>query len=293
MKIEGSIVALVTPIHIDGSVDWEALQRLVEWHISQGSHGIVSVGTTGESPTLNWGEHIEVISKTVAHAAGRIPVIAGTGANSTQEALEWTREAAERGADASLQVAPYYNRPSQEGMYQHFRVIAEAVDIPIILYNVPGRTASDISNETALRLSEVDNIVGIKDATGDMERGAELIQAAPEGFCVYSGDDITAFELMKLGGKGDISVTANVAPALMSQMCELALNGDFSAAEKIDQKLASLHAGLFIEPSPCATKWALQQMGLIEGGIRLPIIPLTESAQPAIRQLLNELDLLS
>lgn len=291
MNIEGSIVALVTPMHIDGSVDWEALRRLVEWHISQGTHGIVSVGTTGESPTLNWGEHIEVISRTVSLAAGRIPVIAGTGANSTQEALEWTREAAERGADASLQVAPYYNRPSQEGMYQHFRTIAEAVDIPIILYNVPGRTASDISNETALRLAEVDNIVGIKDATGDMRRGAELIQSAPEGFYVYSGDDMTAFELMKLGGKGDISVTANVAPALMSQMCELALNGDFPAAEKIDQQLAPLHAGLFIEPSPCATKWALQQMGLIEGGIRLPMIPLTESSQPAIRQILNELDL--
>ncbi|MEQ9210933.1 MAG: 4-hydroxy-tetrahydrodipicolinate synthase, partial [Pseudomonadales bacterium] len=289
---EGSIVALVTPMHIDGSVDWEALRRLVEWHISQGTHGIVSVGTTGESPTLNWGEHIEVISRTVSQAAGRIPVIAGTGANSTQEALDWTREAAERGADASLQVAPYYNRPSQEGMYQHFRTIAEAVDIPIILYNVPGRTASDISNETALRLAEVDNIVGIKDATGDMQRGAELIQSAPEGFYVYSGDDMTAFELMKLGGKGDISVTANVAPALMSRMCELALNGDFSAAEKIDQKLAALHAGLFLEPSPCATKWALQQMGLIEGGIRLPMIPLTESSQPAIRQILNELDLL-
>lgn len=292
MNIKGSIVALVTPMHIDGSVDWEALQRLVEWHINQGSHGIVSVGTTGESPTLNWGEHIEVISRTVSHAAGRIPVIAGTGANSTQEALEWTREAAGRGADASLQVAPYYNRPSQEGMYQHFRTIAEAVDIPVILYNVPGRTASDISNETALRLAEIDNIVGIKDATGDMQRGAELIQSAPEGFYVYSGDDMTAFELMKLGGQGDISVTANVAPALMSQMCELALSGDFSAAEKIDQKLAPLHAGLFIEPSPCATKWALEQMGLIEGGIRLPILPLTESSQPAIRQLLNELDLL-
>lgn len=292
MKIEGSIVALVTPMHVDGSVDWEALQRLVEWHIEQGTHGIVSVGTTGESPTLNWGEHIQVITKTVEHAAGRIPVIAGTGANSTQEALEWTREAAECGADASLQVAPYYNRPSQEGMYQHFRTIAEAVEIPIILYNVPGRTASDISNATALRLAEIENITGIKDATGDMARGAELINASPEGFSVYSGDDVTALELMKLGGKGDISVSANVAPALMSQMCQFALEGNFSSAEEIDLKLQALHTGLFIEPSPCASKWALEQMGLIEGGIRLPIIPLTESAQPAIRQILNELGLL-
>jgi 4-hydroxy-tetrahydrodipicolinate synthase len=292
VKIEGSIVAVITPMHVDGSVDWEALHRLVEWHIEHGTHGIVSVGTTGESPTLNWGEHIQVITKTVEHVAGRIPVIAGTGANSTQEALEWTREAAERGADASLQVAPYYNRPSQEGMYQHFRTIADAVKIPIILYNVPGRTASDISNATALRLAEIDNIVGIKDATGDMERGAELIQASPEGFSVYSGDDASALELMKLGGKGDISVTANVAPALMSQMCQFALDGNFPAAAKIDQKLQALHTGLFIEPSPCASKWALEQMGLIEGGIRLPIISLTESAQPEIRQILNELGLL-
>ena len=292
MKIEGSLVALVTPMHVDGSVDWEALQRLVEWHIEQGTHGIVSVGTTGESPTLNWGEHIEVISKTVEHVAGRIPVIAGTGANSTQEALEWTREAAERGADASLQVAPYYNKPSQEGMYQHFRTIAEAVEIPIILYNVPGRTASDISNATALRLAEIDNIIGIKDATGDMERGAELVQASPEGFSVYSGDDVSALELMKLGARGDISVTANVAPAFMSQLCQFALDGNFLAATEIDQKLQALHSGLFIEPSPCASKWALEQMGLIEGGIRLPIIPLTESAKPAIRQILNELGLL-
>ncbi len=292
MNINGSIVALVTPMHLDGSVDWEALKRLVEWHIDQGTHGIVSVGTTGESPTLNWGEHIEVIARTVEHAAGRIPVIAGTGANSTREALEWTREAALRGADASLQVAPYYNKPSQEGMYQHFRTIAEAVDLPMILYNVPGRTASDVANETTLRLAEIDNIIGIKDATGDMERGAELIELAPEGFSIYSGDDLTAFELMRLGGKGDISVTANVAPALMSRMCELALAGDFTGAQEIDKKLAPLHSGLFIEPSPCASKWALEQMGLIEGGIRLPIIPLTESSQPAIRQILKELDLL-
>jgi len=292
LTIQGSIVALVTPMHTDGSVDWEALRRLVDWQIEQGTHAIVSVGTTGESPTLAWKEHIQVIATTVEQANGRVPVIAGTGANSTYEALEWTREAQERGADASLQVVPYYNKPSQEGIYQHFATIAEAVDLPIILYNVPGRTVADMSNQTCLRLAEISNIIGVKDATGDLERGAELIAAAPEDFMVYSGDDGSALELMKLGAKGDISVTANVAPSLMSQVYELALAGQFDVAAEIDMRLQAMHSGLFMEPSPAAAKWALNQMGLIETGIRLPIMPLTESAQPAIRQMLNDLDLI-
>ena len=285
-------MAVVTPMHRDGSVDLDGLRRLVDWHIDQGTQAIVSVGTTGESPTLAVNEHMEVIGVTVEQAAGRVPVLAGTGANSTAEAIEWTRRARDLNADLSLQVVPYYNKPSQEGIYRHFAAIAEAVDIPIVLYNVPGRTVADMSNRTALRLAGVDNIIGIKDATGDVERGAELIAAAPEGFDVFSGDDATALELMRRGARGDISVTANVAPALMSQMCSLALAGDFSAAQEIDDRLQALHAGLFIEPSPAASKWALEQLGLIEAGLRLPIIPLTESAQPAIRQMLNELGLL-
>lgn len=292
MNIEGSIVALITPMAEDGSVDWDVLRKLVDWHIDQGTHAIVSVGTTGESPTLDWSEHIEVIATTVEQAAGRVPVIAGTGTNSTQEAIKATLEAKQRGADASLQVVPYYNKPSQEGIYQHFASIAEAVDIPIILYNVPSRTIADMSNDTALRLAKIDNIVGIKDATGDVERGAELISAAPEDFSVYSGDDGTALELIRAGARGDISVTANVAPALMSAMCSLALSGEFEQASEIDARLQPLHSALFLEPSPSATKWALEQLGLISEGIRLPILPLTESTQPVIRQLLNDLDLL-
>jgi len=292
LKIEGSIVAVVTPMHADGSVDLGGLRRLVDWHIEQGTDAIVSVGTTGESPTLNWDEHMEVIRATVEQANGRVPVIAGTGTNSTMEAIEWTREAKVLNADASLQVVPYYNKPSQEGIFQHFSTIADAVDIPIILYNVPGRTVADMDNQTALRLAEIDNIIGIKDATGDVDRGAELIAAAPDGFDVYSGDDESALALIKKGARGDISVTANVAPALMSRMCSLALSGDFDAAKEIDDKLQPLHSRLFLEPSPAPTKWALEQLGLIEGGLRLPIIPLTESTQPAIRQMLNDLDLL-
>lgn len=292
MKIEGSIVAVVTPMHMDGAVDFDGMRKLVDWHIDQGTHAIVSVGTTGESPTLNWDEHMEVIRVTVEQAAGRIPIIAGTGTNSTMEAIEWTRQAKSMNADASLQVVPYYNKPSQEGMYQHFATIADAVDIPIILYNVPSRTVADISNQTVLRLAEIDNIIGIKDATGDVGRGTELINAVPEGFSVYSGDDCTALELIMNGAKGDISVTANIAPALMSQMCSLALDGNYQAAKELDDRLQAMHTGLFMEPSPSATKWALEQLGLITSGLRLPIIPLTESAQPAIRQMLNDLDLL-
>ena len=281
----------------DGAIDWAALRRLVDWQIAQGTDGIVSVGTTGESPTLDAGEHMEVIRVTVEQAGGRVPVIAGSGANSTREAIEWTRGAAERGADASLQVVPYYNKPSQAGLYAHFAAIAAATDIPLILYNVPGRTVADLSNATALRLAaDCANIIGIKDATGDLERGAALIAEAPAGFRVYSGDDETALGLMQRGACGDISVTANVAPALMAELCRLALAGEDAGAraraEQLDARLQPLHRALFIEPSPAPVKWALAQMGLIEGGIRLPMLELGDSAQPQIRQLLDDLELL-
>lgn len=292
MNITGSMVALVTPMQLDGSLDWEALRRLVDWHIDKGTHAIVSVGTTGESPTLSESEHLEVIRVTIEQAAGRVPVIAGTGANSTAEAIARTAAAKELGADASLQVVPYYNKPSQEGMYHHFRAIAEAVDLPVILYNVPGRTVADMQTETTLRLAQISNVIGIKDATGDIARGKELIANSPEGFYVYSGDDPTAVELMLAGGKGDISVTANVAPAEMSRLCELAMAGSVEEAQLLDAKLQALHSGLFVEPSPCAPKWALSEMGLLENGIRLPILPLSEASQPVVRKMLEELELL-
>ena len=253
MKFEGSIVALITPMDDQGAVDYQALSRLVEHHVANGTHGIVSVGTTGESATLNVDEHLKVIDHTIKAAEGRIPVIAGTGANSTQEAISLTSEAAKLGADGALLVVPYYNKPTQEGLYQHFRAIAEAVDIPQVLYNVPGRTVADMSNETIARLAEIDNIVACKDATGDLLRGKALIDACGDKINILSGDDPTALALMKLGAKGDISVTANVAPALMSEMCSLALTGDFGMAEKVDEKLRLLHRDLFLEsnPIPC------------------------------------------
>ena len=269
--ITGSIVALVTPMNVDGSVDWAALDRLLEWHIGSGTGAIGAVGTTGESATLSTPEHCEVISHCVRTAAGRIPIVAGTGSNSTREALELTTAAAEAGADACLLVTPYYNKPSQRGMYEHYLTIAEAVDVPQILYNVPGRTAVDLANDTALRLAEHDNIVGIKDATGDLERGAALVAAAPADFAVYSGDDPTAMGLILAGGKGNISVTANVAPAAMAQMCALAAAGDRDAADAINQRLAALNAALFLEANPIPVKWALQRMGVIGEGIRLPL----------------------
>ncbi len=272
--ITGSIVALVTPMHVDGSVDWAALDRLLEWHIESGTGAIGAVGTTGESATLSTPEHCEVISHCVRTAAGRIPVVAGTGSNSTREALELTTAAAEAGADACLLVTPYYNKPSQRGMYEHYLAIAEAVDIPQILYNVPGRTAVDLANDTALRLAEHDNIVGIKDATGDLERGAALIAAAPADFAVYSGDDPTAMGLILAGGKGNISVTANVAPRAVAELCTLAAAGDSDAAGAIDERLAALNAALFLEANPIPVKWALQRMGRIGEGIRLPLTTL-------------------
>jgi 4-hydroxy-tetrahydrodipicolinate synthase len=269
--ITGSIVALVTPMNVDGSVDWAALDRLLEWHIESGTGAIGAVGTTGESATLSTPEHCEVISHCVRTAAGRIPIVAGTGSNSTREALELTAAAAQAGADACLLVTPYYNKPSQRGMYEHYLTIAEAVDVPQILYNVPGRTAVDLANDTALRLADHDNIVGIKDATGDLERGAALVAAAPADFAVYSGDDPTAMGLILAGGKGNISVTANVAPAAMAELCALAAAGDRDGADAINQRLAALNAALFLEANPIPVKWALQRMGVIGEGIRLPL----------------------
>ncbi len=273
-NIKGSIVALVTPMHEDGSLDLPAFDRLVDWHVDSGTNAIVVVGTTGESATLSSEEHCELVAHCVQSAAGRIPVIAGTGSNNTEEALFFTREAKEHGADACLLVAPYYNKPSQEGLYQHFRHIAEAVDIPQILYNVPGRTASDISFETVKRLAEIDNIVAIKDATGSVDRGVELIRHFGDDLLVYSGEDAISLPLMLAGGAGTISVTANVAPAAMAEMCALAISGDEAAATALDDKLQLLHRNLFLEGNPVPVKWALNRMGRIGRGIRLPLVEL-------------------
>ena len=278
--ITGSIVALVTPMLRDTlDVDRDALQRLIEWHIELGSNALVAVGTTGESATLSVDEHSRVIATVVELTDGRIPVIAGTGANCTREAIELTQAAKQLGADACLLVTPYYNKPTQEGLYQHFAAIAEAVAIDQILYNVPGRTACDMLPETVVRLSAFKNIVGIKEATGDLQRGQSIITQVPDNFCVYSGDDFTARELMLMGGKGNISVTANIAPKEMSDMCAAALSGDAEKALNIDQSLQSLHEAMFIESNPIPVKWALSQMGLIDGALRLPLTQLSESNQ--------------
>lgn len=284
--ITGSLVALVTPMQVDGSLDWGALDRLVDLHVSAGTGGIVAVGTTGESATLDYDEHLEVIRRVVAHAAGRIPVIAGTGANSTTEAIELTEGARKAGAQACLLVTPYYNKPTQEGLYLHYRKIAETVDIPQILYNVPGRTACDMKNETVARLADIPNIVGIKDATGDIPRGRELLGLVGDRMAVYSGDDATAFELMLAGGKGNISVTANVAPREMAELCALAMQGN-QACAALNERLMPLHRNLFIESNPIPVKFALAEMGLIDKGIRLPLTWLTESAQPLVRDALR------
>jgi 4-hydroxy-tetrahydrodipicolinate synthase len=274
--ITGSIVALVTPMHTDGSVDWVALERLLDMHIASGTSAIGAVGTTGESATLSHPEHCEVIRRCVDHVAGRIPIVAGTGSNSTWEAIELTRAAADAGADACLLVTPYYNRPTQRGMYEHFRSIAETVAVPQILYNVPGRTSVDLLNDTTVRLAELDNIVGIKDATGNLERGRELIASAPADFAIYSGDDPTALELILAGAHGNISVTANVAPAIVAEVCRLGLAGKRDAAEAIDASLASLNKALFLESNPIPVKWALAHMGVIGPGLRLPLTELDE-----------------
>lgn len=280
---QGSLVAIVTPMQPNGSLDLPALRKLIDWHIAEGTDGIVIVGTTGESPTVNLDEHCELIRVAVAHANKRVPVIAGTGANSTQEAIELTQHAKALGADACLLVAPYYNKPSQEGLYQHFAAVANAVDIPQILYNVPGRTGCDISNDTVLRLAQVKNIVGIKDATGGLERGTDLINRAPEDFAVYSGDDATGLPLMMMGAKGVISVTANVAPRLMHEMCEAAFSENFELARVINAKLFGLHQKLFVEANPIPVKWVMQQMGLIQSGIRLPLVALSTQFHEPLR----------
>lgn len=273
--IQGSMVALVTPMHADNSLDWAALHKLVDWHLEQGTHAIVAVGTTGESATLSVEEHLTVIKKVVDQVNGRIPVIAGTGANATAEAVELTQAAKDAGADACLLVTPYYNKPTQEGLVLHHTHIARAVAIPQILYNVPGRTGVDMKPETVLRLAGVANIIGIKEATGDLVRAEQLIQQAPQGFSIISGDDATAVDLILLGGKGDISVTANVVPAAISQMCELALAGKADEARAINERLLPLHTAMFVESNPIPVKWAVEQLGLIQSGIRLPLTRLS------------------
>jgi len=286
--ITGSIVALVTPMHEDGRIDFDALRRLVDWHIAEGTQCIGAVGTTGESPTVSVEKHCEVIRVAVEHAAGRIPVMAGAGGNSTAEAIELSRYALKVGADCTLSVVPYYNRPSQEGIYAHFRAIAEAVDIPMVLYNVPGRTVADMQTETVLRLAQVPGIVGIKEATGSIERACWLIKQAPKGFSIYSGDDGTAVALMLLGGHGNVSVTANVAPRAMQALCAAALAGDAREAARLQLQLMPLHRALFVEPSPAPTKWALTRLGRCGPGIRLPIVPLTEAGQAAVQAAMQE-----
>ena len=286
--LKGSLVAVVTPMHEDGALDWDRFRALVDFHVAQGTDGIVVVGTTGESPTVDYDEHCELIRVAVEQARGRIPIIAGTGANSTREAIELTSCAKEQGAQSCLLVSPYYNKPTQEGLYRHFKAIAEAVDIPQILYNVPGRTASDITNETVLRLAEIPNIVGIKDATGNMERGSDLLRRAPKDFAIYSGDDASALALMLLGGHGVISVTSNIAPALMHQMCKAAFAGDVSTAREINFKLLGLHSKLFVEANPIPVKWAAAQMGLIGTGIRLPLTPLSSTYYETLRQAMRQ-----
>jgi 4-hydroxy-tetrahydrodipicolinate synthase len=291
MMIPGSFPAIVTPMHADGSLDLARLTTLVDWHIAQGSDGIVAVGTTGESPTVNVSEHCEIIRCIVAAAAGRVPVIAGTGGNSTTEAIELAQFAQQAGATAHLSVVPYYNKPTQEGLYQHFKTVAERVDLPMILYNVPGRTVADLSNDTALRLSAVPNIVGIKDATGNIERGLDLIKRAPSSWAIYSGDDASALALTLLGGRGVISVTANVAPRLMHDMIVAARAGDMPRARAINDRLQGLHHTLFLEANPIPVKWACAQMGLIAAGIRLPLTPFSAQYHDALRGALREADI--
>lgn len=280
---QGSLVAIVTPMFEDGRLDIPALNALIDFHIDQGSDGIVIVGTTGESPTVDFDEHCLLIKTAVTQVNGRVPVIAGTGANSTNEAITLTKKAQELGADGCLLVAPYYNKPTQEGLYQHFKAIADAVDIPQILYNVPGRTGCDISNDTVIRLAAHKNIVGIKDATGGIERGTDLLLRAPKDFLVFSGDDATGMALMLLGAKGVISVTANVAPKLMHEMCVAAIAGDVVKAREINAKVFALHQKLFVEANPIPVKWVLAQMGLIKTGIRLPMVELSAQYHDVLR----------
>jgi 4-hydroxy-tetrahydrodipicolinate synthase len=290
--IVGSIVALVTPMQEDGAIDYDALRSLIDWHIAEGTACIGVVGTTGESPTVSVEEHCEVIRVAVEHAAGRLPIMAGAGANSTREAIELTAFAKAVGADCSLGVVPYYNKPSQEGIYQHFKAIAQAVDLPLVLYNVPGRTVADLQAETTLRLAQLPGIVGIKEASGNIERAAALIKSAPKGFSIYSGDDGTAIALMLLGGHGNVSVTANVAPRLMAELCRAAIAGQARHAAEIHFQLLSLHKQLFCEPSPAPAKWALSRLGRCRETVRLPILALTAAGQSAVEQAMREAGIL-
>ena len=290
--LTGSMVAMVTPMQANGSVDWQALARLVDYHVEQGTDAIISVGTTGESATLDHDEHGEVIRQTVAAAKGRLPVVGGTGANATAESIRLTRVAADAGVDACLLVVPYYNKPTQEGLFRHFSAIAEAVDIPQILYNVPGRTAIDMHNDTTVRLSAVDNIVGIKDATNDLDRGRDLIARCPADFAIYSGEDGSACQLMLAGGKGTISVTANAAPNLMHRMCKAAGAGDEKVATALDEQLSDLHVAMFLESNPIPAKWAVQQLGLASEGIRLPLLTLSEEYHDTVRAAMQRAEVL-
>ncbi len=289
--ITGSLPAIATPMHPDGSLDLPRLRSYIDWHIAEGSDGIVVVGTTGESPTVNHDEHCALIRSAVEQAAGRIPVIAGTGSNSTAEAIDYAAFAKEVGAAAHLSVVPYYNKPSQEGLYRHFKSIAEAVDLPLIVYNVPGRTVADLANDTTLRLAQVPGIVGIKDATGNIERGSDLLKRIPPGFAWYSGDDVTALALLLLGGHGAISVTANVAPRLMHEMVAAALAGDVKRARAINFRLLGLHRNLFLEANPIPVKWALARMGKMSDGLRLPMTALAPEFHERVRIALSEADI--
>lgn len=290
--ITGSIVALVTPMHEDGSVDYPSLRRLIDWHVAEGTACIGVVGTTGESPTVSVEEHCEIIRVAVEQTAGRVPVMAGAGGNSTREAIELAKFAKAVGADCTLSVVPYYNKPSQEGMYQHFKAIAEAVDIPMMLYNVPGRTVADMLPETSLRAAQLPGVIGIKEATGNIERAAWLIKHAPQGFGVYSGDDGTAIALMLLGGRGNVSVTANIAPRLMAQLCHAAVEGDVKTARDIHFRLTTLNKLLFAEPNPVPVKWAMQRLGLCGGTLRLPMVPMTDALMPGLEAAMREAGLL-
>lgn len=285
--IRASIVALITPMHEDGSIDYPALRRLIDWHIAQGTDCIGVVGTTGESPTVSVEEHCEIIRVSVEQAAGRVPIMAGCGANSTAEAIELTRFAKQVGADCQLQVVPYYNKPTQEGQYQHFRTIAEAVDLPMVLYNVPGRTVADLQHDTVMRLAQIDSIIGIKEATGNIERAQWLIHEAPAGFSIYSGDDGTAVALMLCGGHGNVSVTANIAPKLMHEMCVAAIAGHAQQAMSIQRQLLSLHKNMFTESNPIPVKWAANRMGLSGPTLRLPMTPLSSHLQPALENAMR------
>jgi 4-hydroxy-tetrahydrodipicolinate synthase len=286
--ITGSLVAIVTPMKQDGALDLARFRQLIDWHAAEGTDGIVVVGTTGESPTVNFDEHKELIRLAVQHSRGRIPIIAGTGGNSTAEAVELTESAKKNGATACLSVVPYYNKPTQEGLVLHFKKIAESVDLPMILYNVPGRTVADLQTDTVLRLAQVPGIIGIKEASANIERNTDLIRRAPRNFAIYSGDDATCLALILMGGHGVISVTANVAPKLMHQMCAAALVGDVKKARELNFKLFPLHQKLFVEPNPIPVKWALAEMGMIEHGMRLPMSPLSEKLHQTVREALHE-----